>query len=763
MTSLFWVSLAILGFSFVRTETFVRWSEDWALNLSLGKNVPPFDVSLRYRELVTDIEREAILHMHYGDNIANKFRPYCNDSDDECITNILKLGKMLYGINYIPMHVNATIEDFHTERFHVIDYLQQTYQYKSYLEIGCYQDRVFRYAKQIFDRAHCVDPVQGGTHRMTSDEYFQNNTEDFFDLIFVDGLHEAHQAFRDVQTALRFLRPGGTIMMHDSNPLKKEWAQYPEPNPKGSIWNGDVWKAVVALRLDKGLEIVVGDFDHGVALIRRRPNKHRLSQFWEQKFLKMKNFDDFIYEDLAQNRHQLLRLMPIQEVRDWLRGKPSEHLKYFTINLEPYPDFIFTTGDNLEGKIHTFIKSYVIYDTNGESNEKFLEIYINIFLSIIVFMRKLYPVSIKTSLIVDSNQISFNVDESDDYEPALASFCLKITQYMNMTDYYESIKRILQLSWNVVDQRIRSEFREALIDDANAILENEKIVFVYDIPEAIPTGLGNVLKGFISFFSVHSNTKIRNFPGYVLGNYSSILDSRHIYDSLDDSLHSESITTFRWILTADEDVAFYDMGIHSNKGSHLRLPDNPVFAPILSRKFSIDGIFDLSLIPKRVYRRIMKAVRLVRFNEAVVSRVADIVDALEQPSIGVSVRSYRGVHETSIESSSGIMLPNHLTKNAYFDAISSVINTTNAKSLLIAFDNHDLVSEYSVYLKSLPLEVHYFPQTLLSDSLLKGVVEILSLSETNYLIGDSRSSFLEVVYWFGKCRQKVFHPSAMAT
>eukprot|EP01034_Spumella_vulgaris_P040549 gene40549-50156_t len=99
-------------------------------------------------------------------------------------------------------------------------------------------DKLFGTARYWFSHAIGVDPSKGGTHRMTSDDFFAQNTE-FFDVIFVDGLHEANQVFRDVTNALKWLNPGDYI------------------NP----WTGDTWKAAVTLRLIPDIEIVIVDID----------------------------------------------------------------------------------------------------------------------------------------------------------------------------------------------------------------------------------------------------------------------------------------------------------------------------------------------------------------------------------------------------------------------------------------------------------------------------------------------------------------------
>lgn len=87
---------------------------------------------------------------------------------------------------------------------------------QSYLEIGCAADASFL----VVACAHKVgmDPVCGGTHRMTSDEFVADNREQF-DLVFIDGLHE-HTRLSPTST-MRFgvLSEGRVIVMHNCLPI----------------------------------------------------------------------------------------------------------------------------------------------------------------------------------------------------------------------------------------------------------------------------------------------------------------------------------------------------------------------------------------------------------------------------------------------------------------------------------------------------------------------------------------------------------------
>ena len=72
-------------------------------------------------------------------------------------------------------------------------------KYKNYLEIGCDNDENFSHI--AIENKIGVDPLKGGTLRMTSDEFFQKNLENF-DIIFLDGLHTYDQTIKDINNAL---------------------------------------------------------------------------------------------------------------------------------------------------------------------------------------------------------------------------------------------------------------------------------------------------------------------------------------------------------------------------------------------------------------------------------------------------------------------------------------------------------------------------------------------------------------------------------
>lgn len=134
--------------------------------------------------------------------------------------------------------------------------------YRSYLEIGCYANRTFN-AIQIGHKVG-VDPRRGGTVRMTSDEFFEQNRETF-DLVYVDGLHLREQVVRDIYNSLRWLNPNGVILAHDCRPRREDY------QIRGQFC-GDVWKGIVDIRQDPACDTAVWDMGHGFAAVLPRHN-----------------------------------------------------------------------------------------------------------------------------------------------------------------------------------------------------------------------------------------------------------------------------------------------------------------------------------------------------------------------------------------------------------------------------------------------------------------------------------------------------------
>lgn len=132
----------------------------------------------------------------------------------------------------------------------------------SYLEIGCESNVLFHAV--CAERKVGVDPNSGGTHRMTSDAFFESNQEKF-DVIFVDGLHHYDQVRRDALNAISCLNEGGFVAFHDL--LPSDWKNQHVPRLQWA-WVGDCWKAAVELSRAEGIDFRIVRIDNGVGVLR---------------------------------------------------------------------------------------------------------------------------------------------------------------------------------------------------------------------------------------------------------------------------------------------------------------------------------------------------------------------------------------------------------------------------------------------------------------------------------------------------------------
>lgn len=190
-------------------------------------------------------------------------------------------------------------------RIEIINSLIKKNSYKTYLEIGVNTPAQPGYSHTSIEieTKHGVDPNVDTTFKMTSDNFFTQN-KNFYDIIFVDGLHIFDQAYRDITNSLKFLNPNGTVVVHDCYP-KKEITQRPER--VSSVWHGDVWKAILKLRIENpNIEIYTVNTDEGCAIIKKG----------KQDLFRTKNETDiYNYNFFKKNKKEILNLVSVKEFK----------------------------------------------------------------------------------------------------------------------------------------------------------------------------------------------------------------------------------------------------------------------------------------------------------------------------------------------------------------------------------------------------------------------------------------------------------------
>lgn len=155
-------------------------------------------------------------------------------------------------------------------RIDIINGLIQKNGYTSYLEIGVNTPAQPGWSHDSINIAtkHGVDPNRAvhATFPVPSDEFFAQHVKQKYDIVFVDGLHIFEQAYRDIVNSLHCLNPKGTIVVHDCKPVKEVTQRRERAS---DVWHGDVWKAILKLRLENpNVEIRTVDADEGCAIIR---------------------------------------------------------------------------------------------------------------------------------------------------------------------------------------------------------------------------------------------------------------------------------------------------------------------------------------------------------------------------------------------------------------------------------------------------------------------------------------------------------------
>lgn len=164
-------------------------------------------------------------------------------------------------------------------RHNVINYLSAKYGFEDYLEIGLNDPRD-NFNKVICERKRSVDPYFPDskdsvvvppselTYHMTSDEMFAQMKDSVkFDIVFIDGLHEGFQVYKDFINSYNHLRVGGVIIMHDCKPTSEDLAHFPRGDK--NEWYGTSWTSIPMLKEFNGIDVNVIDTNCGLGIYRK--------------------------------------------------------------------------------------------------------------------------------------------------------------------------------------------------------------------------------------------------------------------------------------------------------------------------------------------------------------------------------------------------------------------------------------------------------------------------------------------------------------
>lgn len=205
---------------------------------------------------------------------------------------------------------------------------------KRYLEIGVEQGINFLQVEA--ESKFAIDPafkIPGGAADFVGHRFFEMPSDAFFespppeivehgiDIALVDGLHTYEQALRDVENCLRYLAPGGLIVMHDCLPASAAEAAPTMEAARAmpgfkNAWTGDVYKAVAHLRATRpDVFVAVLDCDHGIGLVQKKPAESVLA-------VDTARIAKLGFGELRTNPAHWLNLKPEAWFETWFADRP---------------------------------------------------------------------------------------------------------------------------------------------------------------------------------------------------------------------------------------------------------------------------------------------------------------------------------------------------------------------------------------------------------------------------------------------------------
>lgn len=237
-------------------------------------------------------------------------------------------------------------------RWDIINSFIEKHNYKRYLEIGYYKgwsfDRVncdtkiavdpnpsktpeqerakdgmhFLVTKKINTESTPLDLIKELIVKRKSDEFFEEGLGKFygpFDIIFIDGLHEANQVTKDIYHALDHLEPGGIIVLHDCNPPEYRHTT----TGINGCWTGDTYKAFVKFALQNPeYETYVVDTDWGCGIIHTPPRDGGNIGWIDTMSDEIQRLVE--WEHFSSHREDLLNLISVEEFKTKLDERTED-------------------------------------------------------------------------------------------------------------------------------------------------------------------------------------------------------------------------------------------------------------------------------------------------------------------------------------------------------------------------------------------------------------------------------------------------------
>lgn len=272
----------------------------------------------------------------------------------------------------------------------------------------------------------------------------------------------------------------------------------------------------------------------------------------------------------------------------------------------------------------------------------------------------------------------------------------------------------------------------------------DNIIFVIDIP--FGAGIGNTLKGFISGLNINSNTKIECNSNYILGNFDTILDQKYILTEIDKQNNIiEPFSSCRWLILKEYESIQMDLPYEYSNYDAVDL-NNPKYRHIFTSKVTIDHNYNRTLIHDIIYNLFMKSIHSILFQPIIYNELNKYEINFET-SLGISIRTWTASHEYDIN--------RQYSFDIYKNAITELLtNNPQIKTIVLSLDNEIVEPQYIGLLQTYDVNIIIYRETNVNH-LQYVIIKMLLLAKCGYFICNRISTFSELVFWFGECRQHV--------
>ena len=242
---------------------------------------------------------------------------------------------------------------------------------------------------------------------------------------------------------------------------------------------------------------------------------------------------------------------------------------------------------------------------------------------------------------------------------------------------------------------------------------------------------------------IYENVKIEENPHNMHGRLSNILNKKHIYNGDDSNNYDVEPVGFTWRLaiTNDEEKNKKQKNISSEFDGHY------CGGNIFAEKTFIDHCYDETKINKEIKEDFIKTFKKLSFTKELCEKVNEYEIKYEN-TLGISVRTWQAEHEGN-----SYRPYNYET---YEKAIRKELLNEKIDTIFFSYDNEKFKEEYIKLFSEYPkVKILMRDKKEEEDKVLYVMLNCILLSKCGTLIFNRISTFSEIAYWLGECKQKV--------